>query len=208
MDAVSEDEVGELVATAGPRTARRLRRNGVVVAPGAEAGGAQQPVGRLDYSASVLSSGLKFSLGTMHTVFFLDHQITQQLMQMPIAQESTFIFATIFAVHGLTHVAKLWILYLIIGLFVARMGSPGCASPATPRCHPRFSLASTRGLGRPPATLPTTPVVEGCAAGSMTYEAAFDAAQGWAAARPWIRGSGLSAHSVSVRSAPEMQTCA
>ena len=56
--AVSEDEVGELVATAGPRTARRLRRNGVVVAPGAEAGGAQQPVGRLDYSASVLSSCL------------------------------------------------------------------------------------------------------------------------------------------------------
>ena len=143
--AVSEDEVGELVATAGPRTARRLRRNGVVVAPGAEAGGAQQPVGRLDYSASVLSSGLKFSLGTMHTVFFLDHQITQQLMQMPIAQESTFIFATIFAVHGLTHVAKLWILYLIIGLFVARMGSPGCASPTTPRCPIRASHL------RPPA---------------------------------------------------------
>ena len=159
----------------------------MVVASGAEGGGVQQPVGRFDYSASVLNSGLKCTLVMMHTGFFLDHHISQQLMQMPIAQTLTFIFATIFAVHGLTHVARIYILYLIITLFVAKMGSPGCTSPATPRCHPRFSLASTRGSGRPPATLLTTPVVEGYAAGSMTYEAAFDAAQGWAAARPWIR---------------------
>ena len=47
--------------------------------------------------------------------------------------------------------------------------------------------ASTRGSGRPSAPLPTTLVLEGCAAGSMTYEAAFDAAQEWAAQWPWIR---------------------
>ena len=89
----------------------------------------------------------------MHTVFFLVHHISQQLMQMPIAQTLTFIFATTFAVHGLTHVARIYIPYLIITLFVAKMGSPGCTSPATPK-----AAKGVRGGAKRPSLSPARAV--------------------------------------------------
>tara|TARA_B110001452_G_scaffold197614_1_gene167547 strand:+ start:550 stop:750 length:201 start_codon:yes stop_codon:yes gene_type:complete len=60
----------------------------------------------------------------MHTVFFLDYHLSGRLMQMPIAQQPTWVFVALFAVHNLTHVARIYILYLTVTVLAGRMASP------------------------------------------------------------------------------------
>mmetsp|Transcript_11427 Transcript_11427/g.23246 ORF Transcript_11427/g.23246 Transcript_11427/m.23246 type:complete len:172 (+) Transcript_11427:34-549(+) len=83
------------------------------------------PVDRFGSYASVLSSGLQYTLGLMYTVFYLDHHVSQQLIQHLtwVLQHPTWVFVALFAVHQLVTCIKLYILYLVIMLFIARIDS-------------------------------------------------------------------------------------